>query len=124
MIRRMAGGALGLAVPAAIATFATMSTAARDELVEHGLSCVFRDVTSIPCPFCGMTHALARLASLDWAGAFRAHPLWPLVIAAHVTGAALLWRTRPSAARWFGNPRTLLAIIALTWTVNVINQVR
>ena len=124
MIRRLLGGGLLLAVPGVVAAFALMSTSTRDALVAHGVSCAFRDVTAVPCPFCGMTHALERLASLDWGGAFRAHPLWPLVVAAHVLGAALLVRARPSPARWLRDPRVLLATIAVTWTINLINQAR
>jgi hypothetical protein len=121
--RNLVGAALLLVTPGAIACFAFLPNATRDDLVAHGLSCPFRDVTSIPCPFCGMTHALARLASLDFAGAFRAHPLWPLVIAAHVICALVVLRGRPPSSPWSRDARVLLPTIAVAWMLNVIHQV-
>src|SRR5688572_19448226 len=37
--------------------------------------CFFKAATGIPCMTCGSTRALARLASLDLAGALRVNPL-------------------------------------------------
>jgi hypothetical protein len=42
--------------------------------------CLFRTVTHIPCPGCGMTHAFLAAFRLDFADAFRWHPLFPLVM--------------------------------------------
>jgi hypothetical protein len=42
--------------------------------------CLFRTVTGIPCPGCGMTHAFLAAFRLDFADAFRWHPLFPLVM--------------------------------------------
>lgn len=38
--------------------------------------CVFRSVTGIPCPGCGMTRALTAAVRFDLAAAFSYHPLW------------------------------------------------
>jgi hypothetical protein len=59
--------------------------------------CLFRRLTGIPCPGCGMTRAFAHLAKGEWAAAARDHPLaFPLaaeiVLAWLAWGAALLGR--------------------------------
>lgn len=42
--------------------------------------CPFRFLFGISCPGCGMTRAFGALLTLDLKGAFRAHPLFPVVI--------------------------------------------
>jgi hypothetical protein len=37
--------------------------------------CAFKQLTTLPCPTCGGTRALGRLAALDLAGAFAMNPL-------------------------------------------------
>ncbi len=41
--------------------------------------CIFRRVTGLPCPSCGMTRAYISLFKGDIANAFFMHPLFPLV---------------------------------------------
>ena len=41
--------------------------------------CVFRRITGLPCPSCGMTRAYISLFKGDISGAFLMHPLFPLV---------------------------------------------
>lgn len=52
--------------------------------------CLFRNVTGIPCPGCGMTRAFALLARGDWRAALAMHPLAPL-LAAELGLAWLAW---------------------------------
>lgn len=41
--------------------------------------CVFKNFFGVPCPGCGMSHALLYLMRLDVAGAFASHPMfWSL----------------------------------------------
>jgi hypothetical protein len=49
---------------------------------ENGATlCPFRMVTGIPCPGCGMGHALFFALRGDFAGSFRSHPLGiPLLV--------------------------------------------
>jgi hypothetical protein len=59
--------------------------------------CLFRRLTGIPCPGCGMTRAFAHLAKGEWAAAAHDHPLaFPLAAEIVLTwlawGAALLGR--------------------------------
>lgn len=44
------------------------------------LGCPVRHLIGIPCPGCGMTRACLAVCRLDFAEAFRMHPLWPLVL--------------------------------------------
>mgnify|MGYP003493396509 FL=1 len=37
--------------------------------------CVFKGLTGLPCPTCGSTRTLGRLAALDFAGAWSQNPL-------------------------------------------------
>jgi hypothetical protein len=68
-------------------------------------SCVFKAMTSIPCPTCGATRSLMHLAHGDIVAAFRMNPLFALtVIAAFL---ALLF----DAASLLGNlPRISLVL--------------
>ena len=50
--------------------------------------CVFRGLTGLPCPTCGSTRAVGRLAALDLAGALAMNPLTTLA-AAGVVGWAV-----------------------------------
>jgi hypothetical protein len=68
--------------------------------------CLFRTVTGIACPGCGMTHALLALSQLRLAESFAAHPAAiPLVL------AAALALVRPVALR--PQQRTLLSAVAV-----------
>jgi len=64
--------------------------------------CIFREVTGLPCPFCGGTTAAVRLGHGHIGGALAASPLavamlatWPLL---NVVRPPLWWRSR--RLRW------------------------
>ncbi|HEX3527203.1 MAG TPA: DUF2752 domain-containing protein [Thermoanaerobaculia bacterium] len=60
--------------------------------------CLFRRLTGIPCPGCGMTRAFAHLAKGEWAAAARDHLLaYPL--AAEIGLLWLAWGATLKAAR-------------------------
>jgi hypothetical protein len=42
-------------------------------------SCPFYSMTSLPCPFCGITRSVAFMVRGDLASSFHAHPLGPLL---------------------------------------------
>jgi hypothetical protein len=48
--------------------------------------CTFKQITGLPCPSCGGTRALGRLAALDLQGAFAMNPL-----AVALAAVVLLW---------------------------------
>jgi hypothetical protein len=60
--------------------------------------CIFRRLTSIPCPGCGMTRAFAHLAKGEWGAAARDHLLaYPL--AAEIGLLWLAWGVTLRTAR-------------------------
>ena len=46
----------------------------------HGIPCVFRYITGLKCPGCGMTHAMHSLLTGDFISAFSYNPLSVTVI--------------------------------------------
>jgi hypothetical protein len=59
--------------------------------------CVFKGLTGLPCPTCGSTRALGRLASLDFAGALAMNPFTTVVavvVAAWAVADLVLLPTR------------------------------
>lgn len=59
-----------------IAAFALTAAALALLYIFGGGLCIFRLLTGIPCPGCGMTRALAAVLRGDAASAFSFHPLW------------------------------------------------
>ena len=49
--------------------------------------CPLREMTGVPCPFCGSTRTFAALARLDFAAALRLNPL----VCVAACGASALW---------------------------------
>ncbi len=54
------------------------------------LPCIFRAVTGIPCPLCGMTTAFAQASRGNLPAAFEANPLGPAAFAGVVVTVVLL----------------------------------
>lgn len=72
------------------------------------LGCLFRMITGIPCPTCGMTRSLNLLLMGDFGGYLRYHPLAiPLLI------AALLGIHRHSLPRWERGIWWILVVVGL-----------
>lgn len=53
-------------------------------LFKLGVPCIFRAVTGIPCPGCGMTRAVISLLRADIADVFYYHPLVFLLLPVYV----------------------------------------
>jgi len=90
------------------------------------LPCIFRWVTGLPCPFCGMTTAFALLTRGKWAAAFGIHVLGPAAYLAVwgvlLAGVIGLVRNRRALPQWlFGQRagRVILLIILLGWVANL-----
>ena len=54
----------------------TLLLAAAGILLLLDVGCLFRHITGIPCPGCGMTRAQLAALRLDFRAAFWYHPLW------------------------------------------------
>lgn len=90
--------------------------------LDHGpILCLFRALTGIPCPGCGMTRAMIAFAMGDWHRAadynLLALPLF-LTVIAH---SLIQWLPAPIQTRWqtlLTSRRltgTALAVITATW---------
>ncbi len=66
---------------ASVAGIAWLAFAAADPHAS-GSVCLFRNVTGIPCPSCGSTHAVLKLMHMDWMGALQDNPLGFVLAAA------------------------------------------
>jgi hypothetical protein len=90
--------------------------------------CVFKGLTGVPCPSCGSTRALARLAALDLAAAFALNPLATAVtvlvglwaaadLALLPRGLALSARVSPGLALALRGAVLALALANWAWLV-------
>jgi len=70
--------------------------------------CLFKRLTGLACPGCGLTRAAALAAHGRWRDSLAAHPLLP-VLAAAAAAAWLLWGERV----WTGRRRLVPAHSAL-----------
>jgi hypothetical protein len=84
------------------------------------VGCIFRHITGVPCPGCGMTRACLAALQLDFKAAFYWHPLWilpfPLIV---------LSIFRPNG--FFKNPRyhqwlmlSLLLLVLLVYFIRML----
>lgn len=100
----------------------------------HVLSpCLFRNVTGIPCPSCGSTHAVEKLLKLDWRGAFYDNPLgYVIALSLIVVPAWLLYDVlsrKSSFYRFYSQcekvirkpwvAATLIVLITANWIWNI-----
>ncbi len=91
------------------------------------LPCMFKMLTGLPCPFCGMTTAFAYLAEGAVGPALVAHILGPVaylatwaILVAGIIGVARDRRPLPQwmFSQWAG--RTMLLILLGGWVVNLV----
>lgn len=81
-------------------------------------TCLFAALTGTPCPFCGLTHAVAELGAGHLATAVSQHPLAPLAALLALAVAVTLTRGRtlsvPAPALV-----ALAALFAVSWIVRI-----
>ncbi|MEZ4402892.1 MAG: DUF2752 domain-containing protein [Kofleriaceae bacterium] len=115
-----AAAALWIAcMTAGLAVGAFGSAALRASVTSDGPGCPFRAATTLPCAFCGMTHATVALGHGDVREAFAYHPLAPVVLLLMfaVCGAIVVGRS-PALTRG-PRPYLILAVIAVIWIANL-----
>lgn len=121
MLLRVAGAVLFVCVIGALLAGAIVGDETRVALAEGGPACLFRWLTGLVCPFCGMTHATLDLGAGRIASALNEHPLAPLVALAVAWVGLRLARGKP--LELFGRaigPRALLIVIVAVWAVNLV----
>ena len=80
-----------------------------------GIGCPIRSLTGIPCPGCGLTRAWKAALQLEFADAFRYHPMFwsvPVLMAYCIFDGQII---RPKWLNW-----SLLGLIALGVAVRYI----
>lgn len=89
--------------------------------------CLFRTITHLPCPFCGLTTSYTAMARLRVAEAFAAHALGPIAyLLTWVVGARAAYalvRGVPLAPAWLSGKRTTVAVLIVLsagWVVNIV----
>lgn len=93
------------------------------------LPCIFRAVTGIPCPLCGMTTAFAHTSRGQLPAAFEANPLGPPAFAGVVAMVALLGlsfmpgmvgvRRALEATQGIEFARWVLLFLILGWPIHI-----
>jgi hypothetical protein len=90
-------------------------------------ACVFRAITTLDCPGCGMTRATHATLNGDLAMAFRYNPLGMILLPAAAAGFGLEilgWvRDKPQSIRFRPGKKTILALawlIAAYWILRNI----
>jgi hypothetical protein len=110
-VPRLPAAALSLATGGALAlgSVGVLGASSRS-----GIPCVFYAVTGKPCPFHGLTHAVAALGAGDVGAALALNALAPLAVALALLVAVTLARGKPlavpRAALW-----TLLTVVLVSW---------
>jgi hypothetical protein len=93
----------------------------------HG--CIFRRLTTLPCPFCGLTTSFAHIVRGNLADAVRCHPAGPVLYVLLILGAlySLMWgisgwNPLRGSLDWLTRPRWMVIIIILIWIPALISR--
>lgn len=126
-----AGLACGCAAMVGVARLLEPSPAGYGTHRQLGLPpCLFRAVTGLPCPSCGMTTCFAYAARFDWAHAWITQPFGLVLFGAFLLAipvcAWLAWRRIPveTAAHSFARTAYLLTFLAFYlagWSWKIIS---
>lgn len=86
------------------------------------IGCIFRLITGIPCPGCGMTRAWLAALRLDFAAAFAYHPLFWVVPIAFVLAFVREEVASSKRKRGIDIAVTVLCVLVVAvWIVRLIN---
>ena len=86
------------------------------------IGCIFRFMTGIPCPGCGMTRAWLAALRLDFAVAFAYHPLFWVVPIAFVLAFVCEEVASSKLKRGIDIAATVLCVLVVAvWIVRLIN---
>ena len=86
------------------------------------IGCIFRLMTGIPCPGCGMTRAWLAALRLDFAAAFAYHPLFWVVPIAFVLAFVREEVASSKLKRGIDIAVTVLCVlVVVVWIVRLIN---
>ena len=98
---------------------------ARRKLVLH--RCVFRELTGIPCPTCGLTRSLALAVRGKLAPSFRQHLLGPPLLALLLWRLAAFLAVKERTGReeifegwWAGGKPAIAGLFLAAWTLRLL----
>jgi uncharacterized protein DUF2752 len=120
IVARFAAAAWAAMIVATLVIGALGPDAWRTAIGNDGPGCPFRAVTSIDCPFCGMTRATVAMGHGDWRDAFALHPLAPLVLAGVFALMIVVAIGRTDVLLAGKRPLLLLAAIAAVWLIRLV----
>jgi hypothetical protein len=95
--------------------------------------CIFKTVTGIPCPVCGLTHSINSFLAGNTAESVRYHACGPLASIICIAFAGYFsvvsftdslrhidWETEQNAFTWIN--RIIFSVILLIWLVHILKQ--
>ena len=118
LLRVVAAGWLAV-IALGLAVGASGSAWARAAVLDDGPGCIWKMVTGVDCPFCGMTHATVALGAGDWTAAHRAHPLALIVLAGQALACGLIASGRADALVRGRRPLFILGAVAALWALRL-----
>lgn len=89
-------------------------------IAHDGPGCPWKSVTTIDCPFCGMTRATLAMGGGDFHTAFDLHPLAPLVLVGHLALLGIVAAGRSEVLLKGRRPLYVLAVIVAIWVLRLI----
>ncbi|HBA60605.1 MAG TPA: hypothetical protein DCZ92_07265 [Elusimicrobia bacterium] len=117
LLRLAAAGVLAVAALSGLAHLAGFSLTTA---LPHADLCLFKALTGLPCPGCGMTHAFLALGRLDLAGAYAHNPLvFPLAALLAFCAAGRV----PRAASSAGTVNWALLGVLVFWGARLLKAV-
>ena len=123
MTNRLVRIAAALWAAAIVAGFVigAVGPASWQQAVAHdGPGCPWKTVTTIDCPFCGMTRATLAMGGGDFGTALDLHPLAPLVLVGHLVLLGIVVAGRSEALLKGRRPLYVLAVIVVIWVLRLI----
>ena len=81
--------------------------------------CLFKRLTGLPCPTCGLTRAVCCALRGQWTRSFHYHPAGILLAAALIGGAAWLAAEAAQGAPWHDELRRRLRAQLLTFGIAI-----
>lgn len=117
---RIAAALWAAAIVAGFVIGAVGPEAWQHAIAHDGPGCPWKTVTTIDCPFCGMTRATLAMGGGDFTTALDLHPLAPLVLVGHVALLGIVAAGRAETLLKGRRPFYVLAVIVAIWVLRLI----
>jgi len=120
-LRNISGNELRFRLPSFLAIMVLMILPARG----IGIStCIFLNLTGIPCPLCGLTRSMSSFLDFKIVDSFAYHPLGAVIliflVICLVTNQPDYLKTRIKIGHVFFSARFLFLIFTVTWILRLI----